>query len=202
MRPGRSRREAEAARAGIDLDDVVDTVAHRITPVPGQAGVLESVDDRYRATFDRSGFALDDFAVSLSGVRRGDAPLPLSLGPWRGDANVASRSVSTGVTEQVTARAGEVEWDVVFDRPLSGSGDLVVDARVTGGGAVATQAGDGLVFGSSGMHMGALVVKDATGRALYRALPQATEGGLRLVVPARVLDRRDVPGDHRPDGRP
>ena len=57
---------AEAERAGIDVDDVVDVVAHRVTPVPGKAGVLESVDDRYRAVFDGSGFALDDFRVSLT----------------------------------------------------------------------------------------------------------------------------------------
>ena len=77
---------AQAESAGIDLDGVVDTVTHRVTPVPGEAGVLESVDDRYRATFDGEGFALDDFGVSLAAVRRGDGVVPLRLGPWRADA--------------------------------------------------------------------------------------------------------------------
>ena len=35
--------------------------------------------------------------------------------------------------------------------------------------------------------MGALVVKDAHGRVLHRALPETTGDGLSLVVPARVL---------------
>ena len=90
------------------------------------------------------------------------------------------------MTERVTARDGELEWDVVLDRPLPGDGDLVVEARVTGSVGVATQAGDGLVFGTEGpdVRMGALVVKDAHGRVLHRALPQATGDRLSLVVPA------------------
>ena len=85
MGPGAAdAARAEAERAGIDLDDVVDVVAHRVTPVPGEAGVLESVDDRYRAVFDGSGFALDDFKVSLTTVRRGDTAVPLAAGAVAG----------------------------------------------------------------------------------------------------------------------
>ena len=34
--------------------------------------------------------------------------------PWRGEGNVARRSVAAGMTEEVTVRTGEVEWDLVL----------------------------------------------------------------------------------------
>ena len=191
---GTDGARGEAERAGIDIDQVVDAVAHRVTPVPGQAGVLESVDDHYRAVFDGSGFALDDFKVSLSGMGRGDTAIPLRLEPWRGETNVAVRRISAGVSERVTARDGELEWDVVLDRPLRG-GDLVVDARITGSVGGAVDGEDGLVFGTRGadVRMGALVVKDARGRVVHRALPEPTGSGVALVVPARALAQAAYP---------
>jgi hypothetical protein len=186
---------AQAERAGIDLNGVVDVVAHRVTPVPGRAGVLESVDDRYRAVFDASGFSLDDFGVSLSAVHRGDRAVPLRMQRWRGEANVASRQISPGVTERVTSREGELEWDVVLDRPLRGRGDLVVEARITGSMGDSTRGRDGLVFGTRGaaVRVGALVAKDARGRLLHRALPESKGSSLRLVVPGPALAEAAYP---------
>ena len=130
--------------------------------------------------------------------------MPLRLEPWRGEANVASRQISAGVTERVTARDGELEWDVVLDRPLAGDGDLVVEARVTGSVGVATHAGDGLVFGAGGsdVRMGALVVKDAHGRV---AAPGVARDDRERAQPGRPRPgarRRRLPGDHRPDREP
>ena len=179
--------------SGIDTSAVVAAVTHQVTAMPGRPGALSAEDDRYRAVFDSSGFSVDDLRVSLSDVRRGALQLPLESAAWRGEANVASRSVRPGITERVTARDGEVEWDVLLDRRPVGTGDLVVRAHVGGSTQTVTRTTDGLTFGPSGMRMSALVVKDATGLPLYRAVPELVGAELTLSVPSRVIDGATYP---------
>ena len=174
----------ERARAGID--EVVDTVAHRVSPAPGRPGVLHAGDDRYAASFDDAGFSFTPAGADGQGVRittremrRGERPLALAPKAWRADANTASRSLGHGAVERVTARSGEVEWDVELQERLPGTGPLVVEAHVDGS--------------SGAVRIGEAVIVDATGAELHRA-PLATSGrSVRLEVPASVLDEATYP---------
>ena len=177
----------------------MDTVRHRMIPAAG--GTLVAEDDLYRATFDAKGFAVEPngasaFRVSTATVGRAGAMLDIHAGPWRGTGNVARRSLAPGVVEQVTATAGQVEWDVVLGARPAGRGDLRVDARVTGANGSPKQLASGwrwAVSGGRGLVMGALVVKDRSGAEVARARPRADASGVHLSVPAAVLDRGDYP---------
>ena len=108
---------------------------------------------------------------------------------------MASRSVAGGVRERVTARDGELEWDLLVANPPSGRGDLQVRASV-GGIAGAASNRDGLVLQAAGgadVRMGALVVRDATEAVLYHGLPHVHGDQLTLTVPRRVLERAHYP---------
>jgi hypothetical protein len=194
--PGR----AQAEKAGIDVDAVVDEVRHRVTPADD--GALVAHDEHYRARFDAQGFGFtlgkdsSRFGVSLRGVRRGGVALALVPGAWRGEANVAVRGLGSGMTERVTARAGELEWDVVLERRLAGTGNLRVEAALHWLDGVASRAGDHWRFPLSDggvARMGEMVVKDADGKQVYRALPHVRGDILRLVVPATVLTAARYP---------
>ena len=110
--------------------------------------------------------------------------------------NVARRSVAAGMTEEVTVRTGEVEWDLVLASAPPGSGAMTVTADLAGlhGRAVRDGAGWRLpVSGGASLRLGRLVVVDRTGKALFAALPSIHGGRLSMRVPARVLDRARYP---------
>ena len=198
-RPAVPDVRARAERAGIDVDGVIDKVRHRVTPAADGSPVLEAQDPDYRARFDAAGFHLSladdvDFGLALTGVRRGGPALAGTPGAWRADANVARRDVGVGIIEQVTARAGEVEWDVVLASPPAGAGDLRVEAELRGLHAAAQREAGGNapgwrfeLAGGQAVRMDEAVVKDARGVELHRALPSVDGTRLSLLVPASVL---------------
>jgi hypothetical protein len=199
--PSPSVAPARSEAAPIDPDAVVEAARHPIVPA---AGALTVHDDAYSARFDDAGFryrltgAEAALGVSLQSVARGAAATPLDIGAWAADRNVASRLVAPGVTERVTARNGEIEWDVVLAAPLRGTGDLVVRAAVSGaaGRALATDDGRGVRIGltdGGSVRMGEVVVRDATGAVLHRAPPTLEGGSVELRVPARALDGARYP---------
>jgi hypothetical protein len=175
-----------------------------VAPAPRAAepGVLETRNPAYRARFDAAGFsfrpagATAPLRVDLSAVTVGGQAVDLDLGRWAADGSVYERPVATSLTERVTARDGEVEWDVVVARALPGSGDLVVRGDLSG------TAGDALVkegamlvplTGGSVTEIGEVVVKDAVGAVLHRALPTVTGDTIELIVPAAALDGARYP---------
>jgi hypothetical protein len=191
---------AAPARPEIDAASVVERATHVASPVAGHPGAIEVRDPSYVSRFDASGFryaptgATGSVGLSLTSLARGGHALPLDVGAWSGTENVVERPASAGVTERVTARTGEVEWDVVLASPPAGRGDLVVDARLDGfaGPPVRVQTADGLAWrlGSDPDHsvvLDEVVVRDATGAVLHRALPTVTGNRIELVVPDRAL---------------
>ena len=186
----------------------MDTVRHRV--VAGAGGTLVAEDSLYRATFDADGFAVSPrggsaFRVSTAAVGRAGATVDVHAGPWRGSGNVARRSVAPGVVEQVTATAGQVEWDMVLGARPAGRDDLRVDARVTGATGTPKQLASGWRWATTGgrnIVMGALVVKDRSGAVLHRARPRADASGVHLSVPGSRprpgrLSAHDRPGRER-----
>jgi hypothetical protein len=100
------------------------------------------------------------------------------------------------MTERVTSRSGEVEWDIVLAAPPPGDGDLRVEATLEGLKRSPTRDGNLLRFTLTDgrvLRMGELVLMDASGRALRRALPQVDGSRLALQVPASVLDDARYP---------
>ena len=193
---------ARAAQGGVDVDAAVHSVRNRVTAVGDGSGALAARDEQYRARFDALGVTVRlgdrSLGVLLRGARRGSAELPLSPEPWTGHANVARRAVRAGVTEHVTVRHGELEWDVVLEHAPPGSGDLQLEAQLRGlAGApvrIADPPGWSLPLGGGrAARMGEVVVKDASGAARYRSLPQLRGQRLRLVVPASALSGARYP---------
>jgi hypothetical protein len=189
---------AGAQRDGVDVDEVMETVSHRVVADP--SGTLVSEDARYRAEFDADGFLVrpsgdpaatgDGMRLSTTAVAQGSTPVGIAAGPWTGEANVAERSLGSGIVERVTATDGQVEWDVVLGSRLAGDGDLRIEADVAGVTSAPSSGRDGLRWdlgGGQSVLMGALVVKDRTGAELYRALPEADALRVALTVPASVL---------------
>jgi hypothetical protein len=102
------------------------------------------------------------------------------------------------VREQVTARSGDVEWDVVLAAEPAGSGDLVVRADVDGvaGEPEVLAGGHQLrltLTGGATVDVGETIVVDAQGRVLHRALPALGDGHVELVVPDAVLQQAAYP---------
>jgi len=197
----RSQAQPEAAAT-----PELERVTHSVVPVAGRAGTFEVRDDAYNARFEASGFsytpreATSAFGVSLDSLVRGDTPTAVAPGAWAGRANVAERSAAAGVLERVTARNGEVEWDVLLASPPKGSGDLVVGARLRGieGAAtrVQTEGGPAWRFGLTGgssVQLDQMVVKDAHDAVLHRALPAVHGSQIDLVVPGAVLAGASYP---------
>ena len=191
--PEPARRPAPAP--ALDAEAVVEEANHGIAA--GPTGALEVGDEAYRARFDRAGFAYAptgrgaELTVSLAGLVRGDEAVVADGRPWTARGNVAERPVAPGAVERVTARDGEVEWDVVLAREPAGAGPLVVTGHLDGVSAT-TATGIRLDDGST-VDLGDLVVKDATGATVHRARPGLHGSEIRLEVPARVLEGAAYP---------
>lgn len=181
-------------------------IAGRVLRVPGTPGTLEVVDPSFRTVFDASGVhylaahATEPLSISLSAVRRGEQAVELQRDAWRGAGSVAERYVARDVVERVTAASGRIEWDVVLAAPPSGAGDLAITARLDGAaGAPLVVVRDGrpalqvAVGGGTDVTIGEIVVRDARGAELYRALPDVTTNAITLRVPDRVLDHARYP---------
>ncbi len=197
-----SARPSPAAPApALDGEAAVRAARHQVAAVPGSPGVLGVHDGTYQATFDPGGFsylpatASTPLQVDLVSVGAGATTRPAVDVAWSADGSAAHRSLGGGAVERVTARQGEVEWDVVLSRPLSTSGDIAVRARIDGlapgaGAVVPAAGGRALQLRLAGGHtvrLGELVVVDATGRELHRALPTVDGDELVLSVPASAL---------------
>jgi hypothetical protein len=191
---------------GAAASDAIEAVAaggaaQRISPVPGRPGAFEARDPGYRATFDATGFAYlpagaaAPVGVSLAEIRAGTSTLTIAPGAWSAEARVLRRRVAPGVTERVTARRGEIEWDVVLDAPLP-VGDLTVRADLTGATARSTPAGDTVrvpLAGGGSVDLGEVVVRDADGTELHRSLPVVEPGTVELRVPAPAVQGAHYP---------
>src|SRR2546421_3787507 len=201
----------QASGAGIDVGAVVDTVRHHVAPVPGRPGTLRAEDARYRVDFAASGFNLTlrqkfrptgahrtlppestpfqhapSFALAVRSARRGSSALPLAAGPWRAERNHAERTLLPGLSERVTSHESRLEWSFTLARPPPGSGDLRLQAQFRGSGRAHRLREGWRISAGQGrfVHLGALLVKDAHGRALFRALPAVGSRQLELRVPA------------------
>ena len=117
--------------------------------------------------------------------------LPTVATPWRSHSNEARRKLASGLEERVTAREGRLEWGFRLAGAPAGSRALTIRARIDAAGAptrLARKAGWRYALGSGrSARVGAFVVRDAHGRALYRALPAANRRLLTLTVPEQVL---------------
>jgi hypothetical protein len=192
---------APAEQPGFDVGAVVERLRHSVAPVPGRPATLGARDDAYDVTFDGDGLRLapsgagDQLRVGLVVAARGAQDLAVRPGSWRGDGPVASRPAGTGLVEQVTAREGEVEWDVVLDREPAGSGDLQLDATLRGvmDGRPAGGGWHLALDGGSSVRLGEAVVVDAHGTPLHRARPDVQGHRLRMTVPADVLEGAAYP---------
>jgi hypothetical protein len=179
----------------IDADAVVEEASHAIAA--GPAGALVVRDEAYGARFDADGFSYApaggeaELTVSIGGLTRGGVEFGVHPGPWAARGNVAERGLGQGAAERVTARGGEVEWDVVLAHEPVGEGPLTVTSRLGGVGAV-TATGLRLRGGSM-VELGELVVKDAHGATLHRARPVVHGDEILLEVPAQVLEGAAYP---------
>jgi hypothetical protein len=184
-----------------DTEAVVEREAHSARPVAGTPGRLAVEDPSYRASFDRAGFTYapthgaSALRVSLTQVERGQRALVAGVSSWQADANVSRRQVGTGLQEEVTARKGAVEWDLVLAGEPAGRGDLVVRARLSGvrqatveGTATRLELVDGSV-----VDLGETTVIDAQGGALHRSRPIVRNGVVELRVPGHVLEGASYP---------
>jgi hypothetical protein len=198
--------DRSGAAPGAAATDTAEAVAaagaaQLVSPVPGRPGAFEARDPGYRATFDATGFsylpagAAAPVGVSLAEVRAGLAALTIAPGAWSAEDRVLERRVAPGVTERVTARHGEIEWDVVLDAPLPG-GDLTVRADLTGATGGSTPVGDAVrvpLAGDGSVDLGAVVVRDADGTELHRSLPVVEPGRVELRVPAAAFEGAHYP---------
>jgi hypothetical protein len=202
-RSAESDAEALANEAGIDLGRVVEEVEHHIAASAADQRTLVVDDSHYRASFAAAGFELSvaggaRLGVSLESVTRGGRGSAVPNGRWRSEGNVAERNSTGGVTERVTARKGEVEWDVLLDREPAGSGPLTVTAETTGierarRSRDAAGAWDLQLTGGISVQVGEAIVLDAGGREVHRTPVDVTASELRIDVPARVLATASYP---------
>ena len=181
--------------AGIDAERRRTRPGTSVVPMPGHPGTLVASDRDYRVTFDGTGFSVaplgspHGLGVSLQTAERGRRGpgahrRTMEVGVERGGAAVGS-----GMREVVTVRSGEVEWDVVVASAPAGRGDLVL-TRVSPARARAvsdTRRDAGVADRRRQMRVGALVVKDATGRVLHRAVPRVDGPAAAARGPDHVL---------------
>lgn len=192
-------RGASDTEATFDVDQVVEQVSHAVTAVAGQPGAFAVPGAGYDATFDPAGVRVDGLRIAVSDVARaGATSLDVAPGAWTPDANVAQRALAAGVAERVTAGTVGVEWDVVLTAPPAGTGDLTVTASLGGLDPTAVpQRRDAAwlltVAGGAQVTIDELVVLDAAGTELYRALPDIAGSVLQLTVPSSVLDGAAYP---------
>ena len=193
--------DAQLAAGGIDARSVVDRVRRNVGPDRDRHGSLRASGDGYEASFVPGGFdiAVDgaELRVSLRRAAKGGDAIPLTAGAWRGGGNASLRTIGTGLTERVRVGRDNLEWDIVLDAAPPGAGDLLLDAELLGLDAAPRPAADGrawrLTVGGSALRMGELVVIDATGKELHRALPRIDGTRVGLVVPAQVLAEATYP---------
>ncbi len=205
-RPDLPRAAAGADRvaSGVDADAVIEQARRTVAPVPGDAGTLDVSTGNYQLTFRDSGFTYRPLrstaalTIGTQTLTRGGQRIGLDVGRWTASGDRAGRDLAPAVREQVTARSGAMEWDVVLASQPAGHGDLAVSA-VVAGVAGEPEVGTGartlrlrLVDGAT-VELGETVVVDASGRVLYRALPTIRNGRVDLVVPDGVLDHAAYP---------
>lgn len=154
---------------------------------------------------------LPAFQISVSEVQTSSAKTTPPKTPWRSHYNQAYRQVFLGLTERVTAREGFLEWDFILDQPLQDGGSLCIVADISAEGAAAkvriqdrtlSNALRWPVGKGRSIRMGEMVVKDAFGREVYRALPEISSLQLRLEVPEKVLSCATYPVTIDPDLSP
>jgi hypothetical protein len=169
-----------------------------ITPVDEHGETLQVRNADYQATFDADGLtytpvdATGGVGIDLATIDRGGRPIDLVPRRWTPNGDVASRALGDGLREQVTARSGEVEWDVVLAHEPAGAGDLTVRAGLSGTVGRPVRTADGTAWqltaaGGVPIRLGETVVKDAQGFELHRALPDVATGQVSLTVPHEVL---------------
>lgn len=165
-------RPAETGPSQLDISSAIEIASHAVRR-EGDALVVS--DPAYEARFERDGFSLDALTIASRGT---DAA-------WTPIRNQAQRSLASGMLERVTARDGEVEWDVVLTRAQTGDVRIVADVR----GRMRAADSAIRVVTQDGSHftIGELIVLDADGRELYRTLPSIDGSRLTLEVPARAL---------------
>jgi hypothetical protein len=199
--PATSRHASATAadtKPPFDVDAAIEKGGHAVTPVAGTPGAFEVHDPGYRATFDPRGYsftpagAIAGLSTAFAGIRRGSDLVAVDVGPWRATGNVARRGVADGISERVTGRDGEVEWDFVLTDPPPGTGPLTIRADLTGVVGDPTPVAAGTAWrlrlaGGTTVELGETAITDATGAELHRALPTITDGHIELVVPADVL---------------
>lgn len=194
-------QSVSARHTPIDAEIAVEQARRAVVPFRAGPDGLVVEGGTYRASFDQRGFTYTPSAgstrlrVDLLTVGSAGTTRQTAATVWEPSHQAAQRRVGAGVTERVSARHGELEWDIVLSRPLEPSGDVLVRARVDGvaahpsavepetdGRALRLRLTDGTT-----VRLGALVVVDATGRELYRGLPHVEQGVIELSVPASAL---------------
>jgi hypothetical protein len=195
---------AAPTHPSVDVDAVIQQARHTIAPVHGEAGTFEVRSGDYHLTLDSAGFTYHpaatagSLAIGTEAVTRGGHDNALDAGRWTAQADVAARPLAPAVSEQVTARSGEVEWDVVLASEPAGHGALAVRAAVDGVAGTPQALADGhtlrlTLTDGHAVDVGETVVVDATGHVLYRGMPAIEGGHVELTVPGRVLDHAHYP---------
>lgn len=167
-------------------------------------GVLVGAGDRYKVRFERRGFEFTPalgrrasrnhpLAVEVESIGRGATLLPLSdAAPAVHDLRVEyDRGVAV---ERYDVGGAAMEQSFVFAARPSGSGDLVVRARLSTDLEVA-QDGDGLRFllpGVGSFRIGGVTGIDANGERVSGGIRYA-DGFLELSLPADFVDRAALP---------
>ena len=190
--PAAPRSPAAAAAAGIDVNAIVDTMRHRVTPVPDRPNALIGVRRRVPGRVRRSRLRPGNRPRSIDvGLVDGRGP-----GRWTSDRNTAERVRGDGITERVTARDGELEWDLVLATRPSGTGDFRAEAQLTGVTRVepAGRRAPTLARGRGDVADGPA---RREGRSRPRAVPGAARGHrvarVALVVPRGARRRPRTP---------
>src|SRR4051812_39980133 len=117
-------------------------------PIAAGAGQFQARGMHYAATFDASGLrylatgADQALGIAATSVVRGGRSIGAhSATGWRADGAVIERPLAPSVTERVTARSGEVEWDVVVGSRPAGDGPLRISAALRGTEGYGSPAG-------------------------------------------------------------
>lgn len=177
---------------------------------PGDPRVFRRLTARSVGGSGGAGYETDPALVfGTVTVSVDSTPLPLEPDGWTPEYNRADRILTPDLTERVTARDGHVEWDFVIEKDLSGDGSLTIEADIASPAfgpawvdlAPLDPMGDGERAGSpplrpvlrwqaedgTSLVMSEMVVRDAEGYEIHRALPESTAAGVKLTVPAEVL---------------
>ena len=103
---------------GLDLAGVVETVSHHVASSRHDPGRLVTRDHLYSAEFGQEGVTVSlrgsRFGLATSRVRFGGDAVELSGESWRSSLNSATRTLTGGLTERITALDGKLEWEFVL----------------------------------------------------------------------------------------